>query len=255
MATRVSAVDGSALNIDQIPRNIITEKGISDAKHNSGQFGISLTPGGIGCALSHRAVWQRIVDENLDHVLILEDDIRINDDFYEKIDKITKAYQRGMHCVKTKSRESDGTSTFEEEPDMIFLGYHPSSYKSLHHHLFVASDRVYGLFAYVVTKKGAEKLLKLFPISEQIDTAISDAMTAKKLTVYLVRDEIRAITSDPSENATEFGTDIQIKKVATPNTSSKIENFDKCDYMDISYSRIIVLFIALLIILVYYLCE
>ena len=34
--------------------------------------------GEIGCALSHRAVWQRMVDENLDYALILEDDIRIH---------------------------------------------------------------------------------------------------------------------------------------------------------------------------------
>lgn len=37
-----------------------------------------LTVGEVGCALSHRAVYQRMIDEDLPFALILEDDVRID---------------------------------------------------------------------------------------------------------------------------------------------------------------------------------
>lgn len=39
------------------------------------RYPFALGPGEIGCFLSHRACWQRIVDENADHALIVEDDM------------------------------------------------------------------------------------------------------------------------------------------------------------------------------------
>ena len=41
-------------------------------------FGMDLTPGGLGCALSHRAVWQRIVDAGHQCCLVLEDDVEFH---------------------------------------------------------------------------------------------------------------------------------------------------------------------------------
>ena len=38
-----------------------------------------MTPGVIGCALSHRLVWERIIEEGLSCALILEDDAQIDD--------------------------------------------------------------------------------------------------------------------------------------------------------------------------------
>ena len=44
---------------------------------------ITCTPAMIGCALSHYACWQRVVDEELHSVLILEDDAVLVPDFQQ----------------------------------------------------------------------------------------------------------------------------------------------------------------------------
>ena len=42
-----------------------------------------LNPGEIGCALSHRAIYKKMIDENIRQALILEDDIKILPHFFE----------------------------------------------------------------------------------------------------------------------------------------------------------------------------
>ncbi|MEP2716139.1 glycosyltransferase family 25 protein [Pseudophaeobacter sp.] len=41
-----------------------------------------LSPGEIGCFLSHRRCWQRIIDENWDYALIVEDDLALEADVW-----------------------------------------------------------------------------------------------------------------------------------------------------------------------------
>ena len=189
-AERVSAVDGSKLNPNQISRDIITENGISDALNKKQKVYVPLTMGGIGCAMSHSLVWQKILDQKLDNALILEDDIRINNSFYQNL-------------INMKNDWPDSY-------DVIFLGYHPPSIKYIYgnvNYTFVKSDKVFGLFGYIVSYKGAQKLLNIFPINEQIDTEIHKNFN--KIDAYLVEPKKRVILSDPSEYAKEFGTDIQ----------------------------------------------
>lgn len=196
---RIPAVDGSKLDLDNIPKNIITPAGIADAKDKNKMVYVLLTPGAIGCAMSHKDGYQKIIDNNLESALILEDDIRIDKDFHKK-----------LHYLMNKAEELDY--------DVMFLGYHPSSIKYIREQVndvFVRSSRVYGLFGYVVSRKGAEKLLKLFPINKQIDTEISN--NSSKLNMLLVNPEYRIITSDPSEVAYEFGTDIQSRSNVSGN--------------------------------------
>ena len=48
-------------------------------------------PGEIGCFLSHRKAWQRIVDENLPHALVIEDDAVFLPGFAQALDLATEA--------------------------------------------------------------------------------------------------------------------------------------------------------------------
>lgn len=48
-------------------------------------------PAVVGCALSHRAAYQRIVDENLSCALILEDDVRLSPDFGASLPTLEEA--------------------------------------------------------------------------------------------------------------------------------------------------------------------
>lgn len=56
---RVPAVDGSAIDL-------------------TSHSGSGLTPGEIGCFLSHRAIWGKLVGSTDEHALVVEDDIRLS---------------------------------------------------------------------------------------------------------------------------------------------------------------------------------
>ncbi|VBB17727.1 glycosyltransferase family 25 [Yasminevirus sp. GU-2018] len=202
IAERVSAVDGSKLDLDMV-KPIITKKGVDDALGQTNAFGISLTRGAIGCAMSHRSIWIRIRDDpEVKSALILEDDIDIDRDFIRKFNK----YRRFVPL----------------NYDVLFLGYHPASMKYFskdENQAFVRSEKVYGLFGYIVTKQGAEKLLKMFPISEQVDTALYKCVNKYGVNAYLLKPELRLITSEPSEVAKKFGSDIQQIKEGFPSDS------------------------------------
>lgn len=45
------------------------------------RYPFDLRAGEVGCFLSHRAAWQKIVDEGLEAALILEDDVALDDGF------------------------------------------------------------------------------------------------------------------------------------------------------------------------------
>ena len=157
MAERFNAIDGSTLNLDKIDSSIITKQGIDDAKKSEIIYKF-LTPGAIGCAMSHRAIYQKIINENIQRCLILEDDITIDENFNEKI--------------------KDIENEISYDYDLFFLGYHINA--SLKGNIYWQSDntkkfsQIYGLFSYIVTQEGAKKLLDLFPISLQIDSVISE---------------------------------------------------------------------------------
>jgi glycosyl transferase, family 25 len=66
--------------------------GSEDLKHYSTQEAMKtiqrdLKPGEIGCALSHARMWERIVAENIEEVLILEDDVTVKGELLEVLER------------------------------------------------------------------------------------------------------------------------------------------------------------------------
>ena len=100
----------------------------------------------VGCALSHYTLWKQLVaDTTNEYYTIFEDDITLVDGFKDKWDS-AKAVA---------------------DADMIFLGYHvhdqnKSVITAVVENTMVPLDKhVYigGFYAYIVTKRGAKKLL------------------------------------------------------------------------------------------------
>jgi hypothetical protein len=52
--------------------------------------------GEIGCWMSHFNAWNYIIDNDIDHLLIVEDDCLINSDIVEEIEDIAKRYELGI---------------------------------------------------------------------------------------------------------------------------------------------------------------
>lgn len=74
------AVDGRA--IKSLPYEY-------DSRSRLRNYGYDLSLGEIGCFLSHRTVWQRCQTTGIPH-LIMEDDIKLTDNFKEALDTISR---------------------------------------------------------------------------------------------------------------------------------------------------------------------
>ena len=67
---RIAAVNGATLSQQQ--KSLVDEeKFLLNTKRH-------IKDGEIGCAISHRLIWQRMLDDNIAYALILEDDVTID---------------------------------------------------------------------------------------------------------------------------------------------------------------------------------
>ena len=193
MTMRFEAVYGKSLNLNLLNTDIISKQAIGDAIKNTSVY-TTMTIGGIGCALSHYYIYKYIIANNINKCLILEDDISMDADFINK-------------CIYINKQLDAEKVDF----DLLFLGYHDTSdkYSYKHTSTFNKFNRIYGLFGYIVSYKGAQKLLSnIFPLVQQIDSEISNK--SNKINIIGVNNLNKIIISDQSDVASKFGTDIQI---------------------------------------------
>jgi len=187
-AERISAVYGEELKIENLNENIITLEGKEDSINKEKPIYPFLTKGAIGCALSHKNIWEKILKEKYERTLILEDDINIVENFKQKLYLILEKYN---------------------EFDIHYLGHHHVSggaYKIDSQEILRRPKIIYGTFGYVVNNKAAEELLKIFPITHQIDYEMRRAY--KNLKVAVIRKKL--VLSEQSK-VSKMGTDIQIR--------------------------------------------
>jgi GR25 family glycosyltransferase involved in LPS biosynthesis len=155
---RFHAIYGKQYNyLPEVSNNIITtEWDFGKWKYNKSEI-IPLDQGEIGVSLSHYYVWKKIVDENINSALVLEDDaINVDLNFSEYVNEIMKDVPYDW--------------------DMVLLGFwlHKGDNGSE-----IIKDKIYKvkdfvlLHSYIINKKGAQKFLNLTPIDMPIDSWIS----------------------------------------------------------------------------------
>jgi len=84
---RFLGVDGKTINLDTDDRvTTLTKRNIKTKTRRSHEELDSI--GGVGCALSHIAVWQWMVDHNQEMCLVFEDDAVVPPDFKERANQI-----------------------------------------------------------------------------------------------------------------------------------------------------------------------
>ena len=156
---RFLGVDGTALDISTdkrvstfTKRNIVTKSRRSHEELD--------TAGGVGCALSHIAVWQWLADSEHEMILVLEDDAIVPPDF---VDRANQCIQQSMILRDPKKW------------DMWLLGGIWDDLSAIPGETAVLRVGSYVLFhAYVITKRMAKKLLQdIYPIEGHIDVWVS----------------------------------------------------------------------------------
>lgn len=166
---RYSAIDGRTLDIDLIDDDIITPYARSEILRKKQHiFGISLTYGSLACALSHKNLWNKSLEQNKT-ILIFEDDIIIHDSFNQAFEDVDRA-------------------SIGLDYDIIYMGYNeiPGFKKTpINNVLSKPSGLITGLHCYIVSPSGAYKLLNnIFPLNKQIDSSISDNIDKLNLFCY-----------------------------------------------------------------------
>ncbi len=122
-------------------------------------LGRALTPGEVGCLESHLMVLERVVADNLALACICEDDIRFSADSDEVLRTLTRRVAAGV----------------QEPWDVLLLGHHSarrspevgvitswwSAPLTAHRRIARVTEFPMGAYAYVVTRRGAQRLLAL----------------------------------------------------------------------------------------------
>jgi GR25 family glycosyltransferase involved in LPS biosynthesis len=156
-AKRFSAVNGSTIDINNIDNLIITDNARKDILSGVQRtFGISLTFGALGCALSHKQIFEECEASNKPF-LIFEDDFTIDHNFDNDLINVLNNIDSNYH--------------------ILYLGFHniPSAKtESINDYISKPVGLTCGTYGYIISPPGAKLLLKyVFPMDCQIDSMMS----------------------------------------------------------------------------------
>ena len=99
-----AAVDGAALAPEDLTADL--RAGLFEPP-----YPFELKTGEIGCFLSHRQIWAEIVRRDLDHALVLEDDVRLDGDVFPRALALATRHVATYGYVQLQNRPARGKAT------------------------------------------------------------------------------------------------------------------------------------------------
>ena len=150
---KLTAVDGSKLDMSKIKMTHLAEQELKDVEINGYRSKhYQLTKGAVGYYLSHLNTWEKILQNDEEYAFVFEDDAYIPRDFAYQVKRLLK------HAPKF---------------DIMLLGVICNECSSKPKYRKV--NRFFQLHAYIISKSCIHKIMPLmFPISQQIDAHLSD---------------------------------------------------------------------------------
>ncbi|BED91251.1 hypothetical protein PspMM1_37190 [Pseudoalteromonas sp. MM1] len=137
---RIDAIDGNNLTVEQKYLHYSPQL-------NKQKYHYPLSNGQIGCYLSHRKAWQKIVDDNLDYAIVLEDDFYIDESIHDAIKNIEQL-QQPWQLIKLAAYEN------RTRP----IAYQQNL--NNHQQLVIHKKLMTGCCATAISYEGAKQLLK-----------------------------------------------------------------------------------------------
>lgn len=159
---RISAIDGQSLNDLEFVSQINQQK---------------MTKNEIACILSHREVWQKIVDNKVPYACILEDDVYLSI-FFQDFIKTPNWLPVSFHVIK-----------LETFLDRVYLSFKKT--KARDRLLRQLGSMHAGTAGYIVSLKGATKLLD---IAQHLDRPLDHLM----FEVLTINSEFRVMQIVPA---------------------------------------------------------
>ena len=161
---RVAAVDGRSLELEGVvtPEALREISRAEEVGYRERHY--ELTRGAVGCALSHRAVWDRLVASDKERALVCEDDCLLDHDALAGLDAAV----------------ADAPADW----DVLLLGYW--CVKCSTHSTHREMQRFFGLHCYLI-RRGAVAKIQAYAggrIAQQEDSMLSDMCEEGRLRVY-----------------------------------------------------------------------
>lgn len=192
------------------------------------------TPSMVGCFLSHKKAWQKIVDDNLDYALVLEDDCQFVNNFDQKVsDTLNELKQKKINWdlvylgyIKLND-EKQITFTVVKELTKIFLLLNGATpLKNYYYNLDKVHtyDHPLGAHCYLITNSAARYLLKeLDKVNFHVDIEIlkhNNKLIALVSKENLAKQESDTVNSDMCESPFPTILNHQIKELRCDNNIS-----------------------------------
>ena len=140
----------------------------------SEEFKEKCRTGQLACFLSHYKIWQIIAENNLDYAIVMEDDIKIFDNFNENINKVFNNLPVKFDYVHLFLHPSKIDDDYDDEEE-----------GSIRH-----AVENFGTVAYIITKRGAKKMLKItnfLGIHAPVDRQINFYVENNIIKAYMVK--------------------------------------------------------------------
>ena len=185
---RINAIDGTKIQHRSRWLSRSANKEMLRSDHTGHRVNhYELSNGAIGCYMSHALIWRDVLKKNKRNALIFEDDAVLLNDFHTSMCAAMRHVPADWDIVLLHNQNVAG-----------FMTYHSR------HGRYDKVNRFYGTFCYMISYDCIVKLRKskkIFPISQQIDSMLSDQ--SAYLNIYTVNEVM-------VKHGTTFQTDIQI---------------------------------------------
>ncbi len=142
----IDAIDGYSLDDKEIGHVYSSRQAIRIFKRE-------LSPGEVGCALSHLKIYHKVIDENIERAIILEDDVALCDDFSRIVENLN-ALPNECECLLLGYDDDIKNDLF------LYLSYWGRK-KFINEYKAVRFVKVaLGTYGYMITQRGVRKLLQ-----------------------------------------------------------------------------------------------
>ena len=193
----IDAVDGRQFDVINHP--------LYDKNKRLAFYGRHLNGGEIGCLMSHKKIYQKIVDEKISHALVFEDDVILRENFIPVVQKILERKDIAYDAIR-----------FLGSPKLERLKMRNVCKIDETHHLVRHTGMPGGTHATLITTAGAQKMLNQLNKTPYPVDALMGRSWLTGLNWYTVRPGLAAqdLSFDSAIGDDRFLPDLDVKGVA-----------------------------------------
>ena len=172
------------------------EKDENIEKHVSTYYKYFGPKSAIGCALSHIKAWRAFLETADDYAIIFEDDVVVEDDFVNKLNLAMSHVPSSFDVLYLGCLGCDNDQSVNMIKWSMFMIVKPVEPKKINDYISIPSV-AFATHAYVLSRKGAETLLKEIDgkLNNHIDICMQQLASNGKIETYVTTPRIAYQTS------------------------------------------------------------